>query len=99
LTAASAEQVLRRRSAVGVEAVEQPGVAGDRPGQQAAENRGLGRRPWWCRARSAVALTAGFRAGFAISAGLIVVSVLTAAALLREEGRGQRVNLIELQVG
>ena len=48
---------------------------------------------------SAVALTAGFRAGFVISAGLIVVSVLTAAALLREEGRGQRVNLLELQAG
>jgi hypothetical protein len=51
------------------------------------------------RLRSAVALTAGFQAGFAIRAGLIVVSVLTAAALLREEGRGQRVNLIELQAG
>jgi predicted MFS family arabinose efflux permease len=48
---------------------------------------------------SAVALTAGFRVGFVISAGLIVVSVLTAAALLREEGRGQRVNLLELQAG
>ena len=48
---------------------------------------------------SAVALTAGFRAGFVISAGLILVSVLTAAALLREEGRGQRVNLLELQAG
>jgi hypothetical protein len=48
---------------------------------------------------SPVALTAGFHAGFAISAALAVVSVLTAAALLREEGRGERVNLIELQAG
>jgi hypothetical protein len=30
---------------------------------------------------------------------LVAVSVVTAAALLREEGRGQRVNLVELQVG
>jgi EmrB/QacA subfamily drug resistance transporter len=48
---------------------------------------------------SPVALTAGFHAGFAISAGLVGVSVLTALALLREEGRGERVNLIELQAG
>jgi EmrB/QacA subfamily drug resistance transporter len=48
---------------------------------------------------SPVALTAGFHAGFAISAALAGVSVLTAAALLREEGRGERVNLIELQAG
>jgi hypothetical protein len=34
-----------------------------------------------------------------ISAVLVAVSVATAAALLREEGRGQRVNLVELQVG
>lgn len=47
----------------------------------------------------AVALTAGFHAGFVISAALVGVSVLTAAALLREEGRGERVNLIELQAG
>jgi EmrB/QacA subfamily drug resistance transporter len=46
---------------------------------------------------AAVALTAGFRVGFVISAALVGVSVLTAAALLREEGRGQRVNLVELQ--
>jgi EmrB/QacA subfamily drug resistance transporter len=45
------------------------------------------------------ALTAGFHAGFVISAGLAGVSALTAAALLREEGRGERVNLIELQAG
>jgi predicted MFS family arabinose efflux permease len=48
---------------------------------------------------SAVALTAGFHAGFTVSAWLVVASVLTAAALLREEGRGERVNLIELQAG
>jgi MFS family permease len=45
------------------------------------------------------ALTAGFRAGFVISAVLVGVSVLTAATLLREEGRGQSVNLVELQAG
>src|ERR1700722_2225312 len=48
---------------------------------------------------AAVALTAGFRAGFVISAAMAGVSVLTAAALLREDGRGQRVNLVELQAG
>ena len=45
------------------------------------------------------ALTAGFRAGFAVSALLVVVSLFTAAVLLREDGRGQRVNLIALQTG
>jgi predicted MFS family arabinose efflux permease len=45
------------------------------------------------------ALTAGFHAGFAVSALLVVGSVVVAAALLREDGRGQRVNLIALQTG
>jgi EmrB/QacA subfamily drug resistance transporter len=45
------------------------------------------------------ALTAGFRAGFAVSVVLVVVTVVVAAALLRGEGRGERVNLIELQAG
>jgi len=45
------------------------------------------------------ALTAGFHAGFAVSALLVVASVAVAAALLREDGRGQRVNLIALQTG
>jgi EmrB/QacA subfamily drug resistance transporter len=45
------------------------------------------------------ALTAGFHAGFAVSAALVAVSVVTAATLLREDGRGQRVNLIALQTG
>jgi EmrB/QacA subfamily drug resistance transporter len=45
------------------------------------------------------ALTAGFHAGFAVSALLVAVSVVVAAALLREDGRGQRVNLIALQTG
>jgi MFS family permease len=48
---------------------------------------------------SAAALTAGFHAGFVVSAVLTAVSVVTAAALLREEGRGERLNLIELQAG
>jgi hypothetical protein len=45
------------------------------------------------------ALTAGFHAGFAVSAALVAISVVTAATLLREDGRGQRVNLIALQTG
>ncbi|MGZ4434724.1 MAG: MFS transporter [Trebonia sp.] len=45
------------------------------------------------------ALTAGFHAGFAVSAALVAVSVVAAATLLREDGRGQRVNLIALQTG
>jgi len=45
------------------------------------------------------ALTAGFHAGFAVSAALAAVTVVVAAGLLREEGRGERVNLIELQAG
>jgi EmrB/QacA subfamily drug resistance transporter len=48
---------------------------------------------------AAAALTAGFHAGFAVSALLVVVSLFTAAVLLREDGRGQRVNLIALQTG
>jgi EmrB/QacA subfamily drug resistance transporter len=46
-----------------------------------------------------VALTAGFRAGFAVSGALTVAAALTAAVLLREEGRGQRINMITLQAG
>ena len=44
-------------------------------------------------------LTAGFHAGFAVSAALVLASVVVAAALLREDGRGQRINLLELQTG
>jgi len=45
------------------------------------------------------ALPAGFHAGFAVSALLAAGSVVVAAALLGEDGRGQRVNLIALQTG
>jgi hypothetical protein len=50
------------------------------------------------RARRPVALTAGFHSGFLVSAVLVALSV-AAALLLRDEGRGQRVNLIESQAG
>lgn len=43
------------------------------------------------------ALTAGFRSGFAVSAGLMAATVLAAVVLLRDDGRGQSVNLVELQ--
>ena len=43
------------------------------------------------------ALTAGFHAGFVVSAALVLVSVVVAAARLREDGRGQRINQLELQ--
>jgi len=43
------------------------------------------------------ALTAGFHAGFVVSAALVLVSVVVAAALLREDGRGQHINLLALQ--
>jgi EmrB/QacA subfamily drug resistance transporter len=46
-----------------------------------------------------VTLTAGFRAGFSVSAGLVGLALVVALALLRDDGRGQRVNLIELQAG
>ncbi len=46
-----------------------------------------------------VALTAGFHTGFLVSAALVAVSVVTAAGLLPDEGRGQRVNLVDLQAG
>jgi predicted MFS family arabinose efflux permease len=45
------------------------------------------------------ALTAGFHTGFAVSAVLLTLGAVTATTLLREEGRGQRVNLVELQAG
>jgi EmrB/QacA subfamily drug resistance transporter len=48
---------------------------------------------------AAAALTAGFRTGFAVSAALTVVAAITATVLLREEGRGQRINMIALQAG
>jgi EmrB/QacA subfamily drug resistance transporter len=44
-----------------------------------------------------VALTAGFRAGFSISAALVGLAAVTALVMLRDDGRGQRVNLVELQ--
>jgi EmrB/QacA subfamily drug resistance transporter len=46
---------------------------------------------------AAVALTAGFRTGFAISAGLTAATALAALILLRDDSRGQRVDLVELQ--
>ena len=45
------------------------------------------------------ALTAGFRAGFAVGAALLGLAVITALAMLRDDGRGQRINLVELQAG
>ncbi len=46
---------------------------------------------------AAAALTGGFRAGFAVSAGLMIATVVTALLFLREDGRGSSVNLVELQ--
>jgi EmrB/QacA subfamily drug resistance transporter len=43
------------------------------------------------------AMTAGFHSGFAVSAGLMVAAAAAALTLLREDGRGQAVNLVELQ--
>jgi hypothetical protein len=45
------------------------------------------------------ALTSGFHAGFAVSSLLLAASIGAAALLLREDGRGERVNLIDLQAG
>ena len=45
------------------------------------------------------ALTAGFHTGFALSAALVAATIVIAAALLREDGRGERVNLVEVQAG
>jgi hypothetical protein len=45
------------------------------------------------------ALTAGFRAGFAVAAWLLIAGVLATVRLLREDGRGERVNLLELRAG
>ena len=45
------------------------------------------------------ALTAGFRAGFTVSAALLALTVVTALALLRDDGRGERINLVEMQAG
>jgi hypothetical protein len=45
------------------------------------------------------ALTGGFRAGFVVSAIVLGLGTVTAALMLREDGRGERVNLIELQAG
>ena len=40
------------------------------------------------------AMTVGFHAGFTVSAALLAAAALL---LLREDGRGQRVSLVELQ--
>jgi hypothetical protein len=42
-------------------------------------------------------MTTGFHAGFAVSAGLLAGAMVAALTLLREDGRGQAVNLVELQ--
>jgi len=42
-------------------------------------------------------MTAGFRSGFIVSAILLAAATVAALVLLREDGRGQSVNLIELQ--
>ncbi|HUB23089.1 MAG TPA: MFS transporter [Streptosporangiaceae bacterium] len=44
-----------------------------------------------------VVLTAGFRVGFTVSAALVGLAAVAALALLPDDGRGQRVNLVELQ--
>jgi EmrB/QacA subfamily drug resistance transporter len=46
---------------------------------------------------AATAMTTGFDAGFAVSAALMIAAVIAAVVLLREDGRGERVNLVELQ--
>jgi MFS family permease len=46
---------------------------------------------------TAASMTTGFQTGFVISAGLLIASVAAALTLLREDGRGQTVNLVELQ--
>jgi EmrB/QacA subfamily drug resistance transporter len=43
------------------------------------------------------AMTAGFRTGFVVSAALVAASAIAAITLLRETGRGERVNLIDLE--
>jgi EmrB/QacA subfamily drug resistance transporter len=45
------------------------------------------------------ALTSGFQAGFRVSAALLAGAALAALVLFREDGRGQRINLVELQAG
>jgi MFS family permease len=45
------------------------------------------------------ALTSGFHVGFAVSAGLVLAGLVAALLLLREDGRGERLNLIQLQAG
>jgi MFS family permease len=46
---------------------------------------------------AAVALTDGYRLGFAIGVGLMCATALVALVLLREDGRGERVDLAELK--
>jgi len=48
-------------------------------------------------ATTATAMTSGFHTGFTVSAALVAASALAAVLLLRETGRGERVNLIDLQ--
>jgi hypothetical protein len=48
-------------------------------------------------ATTAGAMTAGFHAGFTVSATLLAATAAAALVLLREDGRGQSVNLVELQ--
>jgi hypothetical protein len=44
-----------------------------------------------------VALTDGFRLGFTVSGAVMLAAFLAALLLLRDDGRGQSINLAELQ--
>jgi EmrB/QacA subfamily drug resistance transporter len=48
-------------------------------------------------ATAAAAMTTGFRSGFTVSAALLAAAALAALVLLRGDGRGESLNLIELQ--
>jgi EmrB/QacA subfamily drug resistance transporter len=43
------------------------------------------------------AMTGGFHTGFAVSGALLIAAALAGIVLLREDGRGETVNMIELQ--
>jgi EmrB/QacA subfamily drug resistance transporter len=50
-------------------------------------------------APTSMALTSGFHAGFAVSAGLVLAGLVASLVLFGEDGRGERLNMIELQAG
>ncbi|WP_369812931.1 CoA transferase [Frankia sp. R43] len=70
-------------------------MSGDRSASRSSRRSPRAGRP--TRPAPAAALTEGFKLGFVITAVTMVVGVLAALLLFREDGRGEKVDLAAVQ--